>query len=267
MTTGPLLAHAVEGEGEPLLLLNGGMMSYASWQPVAAQLSRHHTVILCDLRGQLLSPGEVPVDLGDNVADLEALLDHLEIGSAHVVGTSYGGEIGLLMAARAPDRVRSLVGVTVSDHATEAIWQGSEDLRLLVHEAREGGDKGRIHDRIVGEVYSAAYRQAHATELSARRQQVALLPDSWFAGVEGILVAIERLDLRPELAAIRCPTLIVIAADDRSIPPERSLALARRIEGAETRTHETSGHALVAEDPQWLADVTLEFLSRHSARN
>jgi pimeloyl-ACP methyl ester carboxylesterase len=259
-----LLAHAVEGDGEPLLLLNGGMMSYASWQPVSSILSRHYQLILCDLRGQLLSPGPVPEDLADNVADLEALLDHLGVESAHVMGTSYGGEVGLLMAAKAPARVRSLIGVTVSDYATDAIWQGSEDLRILVHESRRGGDKGRIHDRIVSEVYSSRYRAEHAEELAMRREQVSLLPEHWFEGVEGILVAIERLDLRPHVGEINCPTLIVIASDDRSIPPERSQALAASIRGAETRIHETSGHALVAEDPQWLAGVSLDFLSAHT---
>lgn len=263
MTSDRLLAYRVEGEGEPLLLLNGGMMTYASWDPVCSILSEQYKVILCDLRGQLLSPGPVPEMLAANVEDLTALLDHLEIDTAHVLGTSYGGEIGLLMAALVPERVRSVIGVTVSDYATEAIWQGSEDLRLLVHEAREGGDKGRIHDRIVGEVYSAAYRSRFADELASRRAGVAKLPDSWFEGVEGILLAVEALDLRPHLEAIRCPGLIVIAADDQSIPPERSRALAAAIRGAEVATHQTSGHALVAEDPAWLAQVSLDFLSRH----
>jgi pimeloyl-ACP methyl ester carboxylesterase len=261
--SGALLTHEVQGEGEPLLLLNGGMMTFASWAPVSSVLARDFKVILCDLRGQLLSPGPVPEDLAANVDDLCALLDHLGIDSAHVVGTSYGGEIGLLMAALAPQRVRSLIGVTVSDYATEAIWQGSEDLRILVHESRLGGDKGRIHDRIVSEVYSAAYREANAEELATRRSQVSLLPESWFEGVEGILVAIEGLDLRPHMEAVRCPTLIVIAGDDRSIPPERSVALAALIDGATTRTHKTSGHALVAEDPAWLSEVMLDFLSHH----
>ncbi|NNC73978.1 MAG: alpha/beta fold hydrolase, partial [Acidimicrobiia bacterium] len=119
-----LLAHRVEGEGRPLLLLNGGMMTYASWEPVATRLRGSRRLILCDLRGQLLSPGPVPPDLADNVRDLTALLDHLGIESADVMGTSYGGEIGLLMAAMVPERVDSLVAVTVSDYATEAIWQG-----------------------------------------------------------------------------------------------------------------------------------------------
>ena len=247
-----------------MLLLNGGMMSYASWAPIAAALAEHYRVVLCDLRGQLLSPGPVPADLAGNLDDLAALLDSLEIDSAHVMGTSYGGEIGLLAAALMPQRVRSLVAVTVSDYATRAIYQGVEDLRLLVHGAREGGERGLIHDRLVEEVYSDAYRKEHAEELAERRGQIASLPESWFEGLEGILTAVERLDVRPHLGRIECPTLVVIAADDQSIPPERSRAVAAAISGSETRVHETSGHALVAEDPEWLATVTLDFFSRHS---
>lgn len=259
-----LLAHRVDGAGEPLLLLNGGMMTYASWEPVATRLAKRYRLVLCDLRGQLLSPGTPPADLTGNIGDLAALLDHLEIASTHVVGTSYGGEIGLLAAALIPDRVRSLVAATVTDHATDAIRRGAEDLRRLVHASREGADRRLIHDRLVEEVYSADYVAVYADELAARREQFSLLPETWFADLEGILGAVETLDLRPYLADIRCPTLVVIAADDRSMPPSRSLALAAAISGAETRVHESSGHALVAEDPEWLAEVTLEFLGRRA---
>ena len=88
MTGAGLLTHAVRGEGEPLLLLNGGMMTYASWEPLSTRLAESYRLVLCDLRGQLLSPGSAPAELADNVADLTALLDHLEIDSAHVLGTS-----------------------------------------------------------------------------------------------------------------------------------------------------------------------------------
>lgn len=264
MTSNQVLAHRVEGEGEPLLILNGGLMTYAAWGPVANRLAENHRLILNDLRGQLLSPGAAPSALAENVDDLTALLDHLEIESAHVLGTSYGGEVALFLAALAPERVRSLTAVTVMDYATESIWQGVETLRLLVEAALAGGDKGRLHDRVVEDVYSPSYRHEHAEELAERRKQIAALPDSWFQGLEGIMAAMESLDARPYLGAIRCPTLVVVAARDEVIPPERSFALARAIEGAETRVHETSGHALVAEDPDWLTEVTLEFLRKHA---
>ena len=264
MTTDDLLTHAVEGEGEPLLVLNGGMMTWAAWGPVTETLAADHRLILCDLRGQLLSPGSAPPELADNVADLTALLDHLEIESAHVLGTSYGGEIGLFLAALEPERVRSLVAVTVADYATDTIWRGAEELRVLVADALAGGDKGRLHERVVEEVYSPAFRERFAEELAARRAQVAELPDVWFEGLETILGAMEKLDLRPHLAKIHCPTLVVIAGQDTVIPPQRSLDLAAGIDSAEIKIHETSGHALVAEDPAWLTAVCSDFLRRHA---
>ncbi len=259
-----LLAHRVEGEGEPLLLLNGGLMTYAAWQPVADRLRRHHRLVLCDLRGQLLSPGPAPRELADNVADLTALLDRLGIGSAHVLGTSYGGSVALLLAALAPERVRSLVAVTVADHSDPVMRRRGEELRALLAAATDVPGRRRFHEHLSTLVYSAAYQERSADELAARRTQVAALPGAWFAQLDGILSAVATLDLRPHLAAIRAPTLVVVAGEDRLIPAERSLALAAAIAGAETRIHETSGHALVAEDPAWLAGVSLEFLARHA---
>ncbi len=261
--TDSLLAHTVEGGGEPLLVLNGGMMTWPAWGPVTEDLATDHRLVLCDLRGQLMSPGKAPADLADNVDDLTALLDHLEIESIHVLGTSYGGEIGLLLAALAPERVRSLIAVTVADYATEPLWRGAEAMRALVAEALAGGDRGKLHDRVVQEVYSPAFRERFGTELASRRVQVAGLPDEWFEGLETILTAMEKLDLRPHLGKIRCPTLVVIAGLDEVIPRQRSLDLAAAIDGAGTEIHETSGHALVAEDPAWLTAVCSRFLRRH----
>jgi 3-oxoadipate enol-lactonase len=264
MNSAEVLAHQVEGDGEPVLILNGGLMTYAAWEPVSSHLAKHYRLVLNDLRGQLLSPGAAPAAIAENVDDLTALLDHLEIETTHVLGTSYGGEVALFFAALRPERVRSLIAVTVMDYATESIRLGVEDLRFLVADALAGGDKGRLHERVVEEVYSASFQERYAEDLTVRREQVTALPDTWFKGLEGIMAAMETLDARPYLGGIRCPTLIVIAAEDRVIPPERSVALAGAISGAETRVHETSGHALVAEDPPWLTEVCLEFLRRHS---
>ncbi|MDH3254174.1 MAG: alpha/beta hydrolase [Acidobacteriota bacterium] len=264
MTTGATLAHRVDGDGEPLLLLNGGMMTHASWEPIAVRLQERYTVVRCDLRGQLLSPGSVSPDMSSNVGDLTDLLDHLGLESAHVLGTSYGGEIGLLLAALAPERVRSLIAVTVTDRTTDAMRRGAQDLRQLIASALAGGDRGLVHDRLVTEAYSARHTSRFGDSLAGRRELVARLPDAWFEGLEGIIASMETLDLRSYLSSIACPTLVIIAADDRVIPPVRSRELAAAIGGAEVSVHPTSGHALVVEDPDWVTDAALEFLKRQS---
>ncbi|HVS03403.1 MAG TPA: alpha/beta fold hydrolase [Thermoanaerobaculia bacterium] len=260
----PLLAHRVDGEGAPgrppLLLLNGGFMSMASWEPLAAPLAERHRVVRCDLRGQLLSPGPPHRDLAANVDDVAALIDHLGIDRVDVLGTSFGGEVGLLLAARRPERVARLVVVTASDHATESMRQGAHELRAVVAEVLAGGDRGRFHDALVAAVYSPAFAEQNAGVLAARRLQLGALPDAWFAAADGLVAAVEDFDLRPELGAIRCPALVVVAADDRVMPPERGRALAAAIPGARLAEHPTSGHALVAEQPAWLVEEVVGFL-------
>lgn len=263
----PVLTHRVDGPAdsaaggaaEPVLLLNGGFMSIASWEPLVPLLTEPSRVVRCDFRGQLRTPGPAHRELAPNVDDVVALLDHLQLDRVHVLGTSFGGQLGLLMAARRPDRVASLVAVTVSDHVTEAMGEGARDLRRVLDAIRGGGDRGRFHDALVREVFSADYVEENAAALAERRRQIAALPAAWFAAVDELLAAVEDLDVRAELGSIRCPTLVVVAADDRIMPPERGRAVARAIPGAEMVEHPTSGHALVAEHPEWLAARALDF--------
>lgn len=262
------LAHQVSGppagEAPPVVLLNGGMMTHASWGLVAARLAERYRVLGFDFRGQLLSPGEAPLDLAAHAADVAELLDRLGWESAHLVGTSFGAEVALELAAARPERARSVVAITAMDRSTPGLEEGSETMRALLAEldTPAGGDaRERFWDVMVEGVYSAAFREREAATLAARRAQLALLPAAWFQGVDRLLEAVEGFDLTPKLSAIRCPALVVSAADDRVMDPERSAALARAL-GAETAVHPTSGHGLVAEDPEWLARVVLAFLDR-----
>jgi 3-oxoadipate enol-lactonase len=200
------------------------------------------------------------------VADLKALLDDLEIESTHVLGASYGGEISLLLAALAPERVRSLVAVTVADHADEMMASDGVHWRRLLAAAVDADSRARFYRRLVQAVYSDGFHDRFGDELAERGSQMATLPENWWANLTTIFDAVATLDVRPWLGAIRCPTLIVAAGDDRLMPAERTLAVAEAVAGAEVRMHETSGHALVAEDPRWLARVALDFLARHARK-
>jgi pimeloyl-ACP methyl ester carboxylesterase len=262
-----ILAHRLDGApaAPSLLLLNGGFMSIASWKPYAAPLAARFRLLRCDFRGQLLTPGPAHRDLGAVVEDVAALLDHLGLDRVHVLGTSYGGEAGLMLAARHPERVRSLVAVTVADRTTEAMRRGGVELRRVVGGILAGGDAAAFHDLLVGDVYSRAWVAANGTYLAARRRQIAQLPRTWFAALDDLVAAVERFDLAAELPAIRCPTLVVLAGDDGTIPAERGRAVAAAVPGARLVEHPTSGHALVVEEPEWLLEQALGFLAATAA--
>lgn len=261
-----LLGHQFDGEGEPLLLLNGGMMSIAGWEAITGPLKKRFRVLRCDFRGQLLSPGTPHPEMAGNVGDLLALLDNAGIERVHVLGASFGAEAGLLLAASAPERVRSLIAVTATDYATSAMRDAGDPLRRIIGEILDGAeDRGRFHDELVRGVFSADWARDHAQELKNRRAQIAQIPDPWFESLLGLIACFEGLDLRPRLGSIQCPTLVVIAGDDQVMPGERSRALAAAIAGAEVVLHPDAGHALIAEQPRWLVETCLDFLKRHNA--
>lgn len=104
------LHYEVSGEGPPVVLLAGFMSDSASWQPLLPLLEPHLTLIRPDNRttGRTL-PWDAPVSMAHWVGDLVALLDHLGLPRAHVVGHSLGGNIGWALAATAPERVSTLL--------------------------------------------------------------------------------------------------------------------------------------------------------------
>jgi 3-oxoadipate enol-lactonase len=261
-----MLTHRVDGpaDGAAVLLLNGGMMSISAWDDMAAALSPEYRVVRCDFRGQLLTPTAPPVDLDGHAADVLALLDSLALERAHVVGTSFGGQVALLLAARHPRRVRSLVAAAVVDYPPPAMLAAGERLVALCRQAVATGD-GRPFLAAMSEiVYSPAFRTRLGAELEARYDALASLPASWFSGGAGLLEAIAAMDLSDELAGISCPTLVVGAEHDGLMPMERTAAVARAIRGAALVLASDSGHALVVERKELLIELVTAFVREHT---
>jgi 3-oxoadipate enol-lactonase/3-oxoadipate enol-lactonase/4-carboxymuconolactone decarboxylase len=254
-----VLYHTIDGAGNPLLLLNGIAMTAASWQPIAEPLAGHYRVIRCDLRGQLMSPGPPPMEVADHVDDVLALLDHLEIDRVHLVATSFGAVIAALVAARRPERVRSLVSIASADAFDDGMAVEVERWRNGCLRSLAGPDRGVIGDVLEATVYSPGYLASHPEQRAERRRMIAALPDAWFEGLAGLLESAPSVALGSELAAIRCPTLVVAAELDRFIPFDRTKVLAERIPGARFRVIEAAGHAVVVEQPETIVDLCLEF--------
>ncbi len=256
-----VLAHRVDGEGSPLLLLNGGMMSMAAWEPIARRFARTHRVLRCDFRGQLHSPG-ARASMEEHADDVAALLDGLGERCVDVVAASYGAYVGLLVAARHPTRVRSLVAATVTDVADGKPGGAGERLAKAVRAAANGGDRLEVYDAIVQLAYRPEWQAAHAEEIASRRAQVGLLPAGWFTGLRDLLAALAKVDLRSVLPGISCPVLVLAASLDAAMPLERTKAVADAIPGADFVVVPDSGHALIVEREDEFVLLVERFLSR-----
>jgi pimeloyl-ACP methyl ester carboxylesterase len=260
MATADVLTHTVSGDGPPLLLLNGGLMSYPAWEPLAGPLATSCRLLRCDFRGQLLSPGDPPPTLAGHANDLVRLLDALEITSAHIAGVSFGALVGITLAARASSRVRSLIAMNGTERVTREIADRGMPLRRAAHEAANGGDGGQVLDLAAENTFSAEYRAAQASVLAERRRAVSFLPRTWFAGLERLMAALEDLDLTPLLPRITCPTLIVGGEADVTFPIDHSRALAAGIPHARLVVIPRGSHGLVIESSADVVDLITHFV-------
>lgn len=259
--TGTLLTHYSSGEGAPVLLLNGGAMTMAAWEPIAAPLAKSFRVIRCDLRGQLLSPGPPHDTLDEHADDVVQVLDALQVPDAHVVGTSFGAMVGIVLAARHPERVRSLVAGTTTDLFSAEEWGAGQPLVEACRAAAQGhGDGGRVTDLLAPTTFSDRFVTANQAMLAERRARVAALPPAYFSGLLGILELLKGLDLRPLLAKIHAPTLVIGAECDRTFPVARSHSIAAGIAGARLEVLEGASHGVFLEEPARVLPLLHAFL-------
>ena len=104
------MRYEVTGKGDPVLLINGLSAPAVGWALQAKALAAHFTVVTFDNRGvgETDLPPEPVYSTGRMADDAAAVLKHLKIARAHVVGASMGGTIALELALRQPKLVRSL---------------------------------------------------------------------------------------------------------------------------------------------------------------
>lgn len=107
---GHMIHYQQVGQGPDIVLVHGLFCNIAFWWfRVAPKLAENHRVTAFDLRGHgfsaMTGEGYRASDLGQ---DIVALMDHLDIDQAHLIGHSFGGAVALAAAVHAPDRVRQL---------------------------------------------------------------------------------------------------------------------------------------------------------------
>lgn len=190
-------------------------------------------------------PGQY--DLGDLAADTTGLLDALDIGSAHVVGISMGGMIGQVLAARHPDRVRSLVSIMSSTGARRAGWTAPSTLRLLF--GAPARDRDAAAERSVTMFRHVGSHGFPFDEASVRDRAGRAFdrdPRAAAGTARQMAAIIKSGDRTPELGRISAPTLVIHGDRDRMVHPSGGLATTAAIPGATLTTIEGLGHDLPA---------------------
>jgi 3-oxoadipate enol-lactonase len=225
-------------------------MSIGAWEPFVADLAKRHRVIRCDFRGQLLSPGPYPETIEEHAADVVALLDHLQVARVHVAGASFGGEVAIAVAARAPERIEKLTIITATERTTDEMRNAAREARELAEQAADGNRQSaeRLFLRVLTDTWSEPWlAEQPADFIPSRVRQLVMLPPGYFAGAAKLLGILESLDLTADLARVTAPTLVIGGEGDRIFPAEHSRAIARAIPNARLEILSGTGHGLLIE--------------------
>lgn len=244
--------------GEVVVFLNGILMTTRSWVLQRSTFEGRFRCLYHDFRGQLLSgkpPG--PYTFERHVADLAELLDHLEIERCHLVGTSYGGEVGLLFAAEQPQRVASLSAIACVAHLEP----------LLRHQVElwsaAGGDAETLFRIAAPFNYSNRFLATQSMLVEQGAQRMAEFPEDFFTGFAHLLDCFSSLDIRHRLADIRCPTLVLCGTEDALKPPSYSAEIAAAVRHSEYLLIPDAGHAVVIEKADAVNTAVLGFVEKN----
>ncbi|WP_432898073.1 alpha/beta fold hydrolase [Micromonospora matsumotoense] len=262
-SNGITLSYQSGGTGDPVLLIMGSSAAGHVWamhQTPALQQAGYRTVTF-DNRG--VSPSSVPpgdYTLDELAADTQGLIEALDLGPCHIVGTSLGAIVTQAVAIRWPHLVRSAVLI-----ATRA--------RTDVLRARMSlADKAL---RESGLVLPASYR---AVRTALEMLSPATLNDEeviagWIdimelSGGQDVAIGQEAVidslgDLRPALAGITAPCRAIAFTDDLICPPHLVAETAEAIPGCDLVQIDGCGHLGYLERPDEVNAAILEFLQKH----
>lgn len=254
---GIALHYERSGNGPTLLLIAGMMSDSASWAPLIPLLEPHFNIIRPDNRttGQT-TPWDAPASVTHFANDCAALLTHLDVGSAHVMGHSLGGMISMRLACTAPERVKTLTLAASAPLRLErnvllfktllAIRQSNAAPEMWLHALFPWLFGPSLFETpgMVEQTVALSLAYPHAQSAEAMGHQIAALdgytPDA--------------------TTDLRCPAQALLAADDLLLPVELARATLGDLPAV---LIEAAGHSIHWDAPDAVAANLLRFTKLH----
>ena len=214
----------------------GGRLSF--WNDVTGELSKRFDVLSFDHPGCGQSTRcERPVSAEFLAGATVALMDHLEIRSAFVVGHSFGGAIGQALALDYPDRVDRLV-LSSTWACADAGFQRAFEQRKAILRDRGLRAYARMQSLLVLPRQNFATRLEDFDAFERRAAEESGTPETIIERIDALLA----FDRSGELSGLSLPVLIAGVRDDRVVPIQMSCALADLIPGSTMIEQPEGGH-------------------------
>ena len=245
---GTRLHYEETGAGTQTIVFSHGLLwNTRLFDPQIKALCDRYRCLAFDHRGQGRSdiPPSRSIEVEILYKDTVALLEAQGRGPCHFVGLALGGFVGVRIAARRPDLIRSLVLI-----ATQAGPEPAENLsrvRTLTLIARAGGLRliaARVMPVLFGRTFLADPRRADERRLWQER--LSCNHRRIYRAVNGVL---EREGVEDELPHINAPTLVLRGEEDKALSLQDTRRMCDRIHGAMFVPIPQAGHSCTIEQP------------------
>jgi 3-oxoadipate enol-lactonase len=257
------------GRAVPVLFVHEFAGDHRSWEPQLREFGKRYRCIVYAARGY--KPSDVPTDPAAYsylhvMRDAVAILDHLKIDRAHIIGLSMGGYTALQVALNHPDRVRSLVlagtGSGSERWYTEEFHKHSRELAAQFERDGSGAvaqTYGRSASRIPFELKDPRGFSEFARRLAEHDAQGSAHMSRGFQGARPSLY-----DFESDIRKLTTPALIVVGdEDERCVEP--GLFLKGALPSSGLVMFPKTGHVVNLEEPDLFNQAVGDFLSRVDA--
>lgn len=257
---GKKINYRVVGEGKPLLILNGIMMSTKSWIPFEKAFTKHNNqLILLDLMDQGESDKyDSDFDLSLQVEVVKALLDELKIEKINIMGTSYGGEVALQFTSKYQDRVERMVLANTVAKTNAWLQEIGEAWNCAA------GNPLAYYSTTIPVIYSPQFYDRRAEWMKNRKE---LLTKTAFA-YKPFMDSMVRLtnssnnhDVIEALSKINVRTLVIGSEQDHITPLEEQKLIVKLMPNAELVILPDTGHASFYERPLVFTSLLTGFIN------
>ncbi|RUO22207.1 alpha/beta hydrolase [Aliidiomarina iranensis] len=252
------ITTAKESTADTVVLIHGLFGDLDNLKSISRALQSAYHVVNIDLRNHGESPWCETMTFMEMAADIEALLDKLEISKAHILGHSLGGKVAMEFALEHPDRVHSLIIADIAPVAYEpshnSILDALEALDISAIKSRQEADKA-----LADAISEKGVRQFLLKNLYKENNKW-----QWRMNIEGLRNCYEDLIGEPaQQGQFDAPVLFIRGGDSDYIQAEHRDAILNRFPQAESKTINGTGHWLHAEKPAVFNGLVERFLEEN----
>jgi len=255
----PVHVEDTGGSGEPIVFVHGLLFSSRMFEAQMAALAPQFRCVAIDLPGHGRS-GDAPgrsYTIEQAYDDTVAVIEQMGLAPCHFVGLSMGGFVGLRLAARRRELLRTLTVLDTSADPEPAA--NVPRYRRLAFVARLFGP-GAVVSPVMPILFSRTFLH-DATKVEARERWRRALRANRRGVVRSVVGVIEREGVADLLPGITTPTFVIVGAEDVATPACHSEKIRDLVPGARLLAVPGAGHSSTVEQPELVSRAIHDFLT------